>query len=1562
MKIMFDVTVTIIFHREGAFALPALASMEELVSTAREAGIRVEARAVLDNADDLTRRLVASQGAWLDDIEEVSFGDLGLSRNKGAQSAHGKYLAFLDGDDLWGADWLRLAYAVATAPDSPRDAVWHPESLYFFNWNDFDRHSISHQPRQDAQSFHFFHHPSVDSDLMLNTLFLENFWSANVFARRSLHLRHPYKSAEKESGFGIEDWSWNIETVWANIPHRVVSDTVHLIRVKESGSLNQKNDAEGLLPHLPDHAWPKFDTLYEKINHYDVLTVSISERDGQIACLDQTLAEREGQIANLRDEADRIMIEKDWEIRKLRQQLNQILHSRAWRVTAPLRKVMGIIRHGVRVVNDPPVARRDKREIEQSDVVAACPQLRSGRVSAFEQDALQPSDNHQDELITDSGKLEIPTGVALLKASLETPTGVLEPGVVRFSGWCCHPQHCILELSLSVGMESHLCKYGLERLDVAQTFIGWPAAERSGFEVMIPVPLGRHAMRLDALLDSGQMVSIPIESTLAVRSPSIRILTRRKLGKAVRFARFSYASAREWHKARGRLPTLNEIPRLLEKATHMFRQRDVAGSNAMLPPGGFKFPEKEELYFSWLRYNQWNQRRHTELLNRLSRLQCSPLISVVMPVYNPPLEYLEKAIESVIRQAYSNWELCIADDCSTDPAVRNYLESVAATDKRIKLVFLEKNVNISLATNAAAELSSGDFVAFLDNDDELTRDALAEVALYIDSNPDTDYLYSDDDKIDKSGKRFAPQFKPDWSPELLLSYMYCSHLVVVRRSLYQEVGGMRIGFEGSQDYDFALRATERARHIGHIPRVLYHWRVLPGSTAQSGNAKPASLGAGLRAVQEALDRRGVIAKAIQPAWAERDGLGIFAVGFPDDGPSVTVIIPTKNSLEVLKACIDSLRCTTYRNYDVIIIDNESDDPETLNFLAQCGHRVVRIPSPPDGFNYAYINNRAVAETGSDFVLFLNNDTVVKEPQWLSRMVGYAQLPGVGAVGARLLYPDGRIQHAGIVHGYYKGMVGPAHKLLPGWHNGYLSYTAVSRNYLAVTAACLLIQKKLFEDIGGFDEKEFGIAYNDIDLCYRLVDKGYRSVYSAGSELVHYEGHSRGYEDKPAEEAAFKRKYGHLVDPYYNRNLSLEHEQFEILPRASELECPATPIRALMIAFNLNLEGAPFSQYELTVGLKRLGVIDPVVYCPEDGPLRALYEKAGIDVVVRPHPLLGVFNIDSYEVAIRGFAEMIRELSVQLVYGNTLQTFYAIDAAHRLGLPSIWNPRESEPWQTYFANFGDQIAVKALQCFTYPYRIIFVADATRLGCESLNTANNFTTIHNGLDPERADSERAGYTRDRSRDELGVGDDELMVLLLGTVCDRKGQIDLVHAVQKLAESEAMHRLRFFIVGDRKSAYSVRMHQTLDQLPHEVRTRVTVVEETPKTALYLSAADIFVCASRVESYPRVILEAMYYGLAIVTTPVYGIAEQLSNRISALFYSPGDVAQLADHLECLAKDPELRARMSTNACLRLSRLTSFDEMLRQYAEHFEGAYYSVVPTDTAGFDEMQSSASLNR
>ncbi|MEQ1494060.1 MAG: glycosyltransferase, partial [Terricaulis sp.] len=337
--------------------------------------------------------------------------------------------------------------------------------------------------------------------------------------------------------------------------------------------------------------------------------------------------------------------------------------------------------------------------------------------------------------------------------------------------------------------------------------------------------------------------------------------------------------------------------------------------------------------------------------------------------------------------------------------------------------------------------------------------------------------------------RSAPQFKPDYAPALLLSFMYIGHVFSVRRSLFNELGGFRKAFDGSQDYDFALRAVERARHVGHVPKVLYSWRIAPGSTAASADAKPESFEAGRKAVEGALIRRGAGGSAVHPEWARAAKCGIFSVDFPDTGPAVTLIIPTRDKLDLLRPCVESLSKTTYRNFQIMIVDNDSQEPETATYLAnltrKANVRVERISNEGRAFSYARINNEAVRRAQTEFVLLLNNDTEVREPRWLSQMMGQARMQGVGAVGAKLLFGDGTVQHAGIVHGMYDGMAGPAFRNRDCHDWGYLNFLKVSREYAAVTAACLLMRKSLYEQIGGLDEKRFNVAYNDVDLCYRI---------------------------------------------------------------------------------------------------------------------------------------------------------------------------------------------------------------------------------------------------------------------------------------------------------------------------------------------------------------------------------------------------------------------------------------------------------------------------------------------
>jgi glycosyltransferase involved in cell wall biosynthesis len=1198
----------------------------------------------------------------------------------------------------------------------------------------------------------------------------------------------------------------------------------------------------------------------------------------------------------------------------------------------------------------------------RSDVAATFPDVGSAATSGFAGVLALPAGTHQVSIDVRVGRGEWqPLGVRSvvvratpLRASLDTPSPMrAQAGPLRFSGWCVHPKYHIADLRLAVGGDRVACQFGLDRTDVGAAFPHAPGAARSGFEVSMNVRPGRWPVSLVAVLENGSEAVLEWPQPLLARNLPLPIRVARFFGFCFGALRYGWRLARTWLAENRRLPRPGEVPAMIRFAIERYRQLGHDPAQAGGPPG-FSVPEPLDAYAAWQTFNGFSDAARRDLEQRLARAGALPRLSIVMPVYNAPLDLLAAAVDSVRAQVFGGWELCIADDGSTVDGIREYLTQLATEEPRVRVCLREENGNISRATNSAAELATGDFLVLLDQDDLLTPDALAEIALCIQARPDADIVYSDDDKIDSSGRRFAPQFKPDWSPELLLGYMYFSHVFVVRRELYAEVGGMRVGFEGSQDYDFALRATERARAIAHIPQVLYHWRVLPGSTAASGGEKPASFEAGRSAVEEALHRRGIHARALQPDWARKAKVGIFGIEFPDDGAKVSIIIPTRNGLEILRRCIDSLQQTTYRNYEVIIVDNDSDDAATIEYLKALPHRVERISNPHGRFNFAAINNRAAERAHGELLLFLNNDTEVIAPRWLSQMVGYAGFAGVGAVGARLLFADRRIQHAGIVHGYYRGLAGPAFKLAPEWDNGYLSYARVARNYSAVTAACMLTPRATFLELGGFDEVHFEVAYNDVDYCYRLGERGLRSVYCADAELLHHEGHSRGFFDRPQEIAAFRRKYANKRDPYYSPHLTLDHERFAIKPRRVRPET-GRPVRALMCAFNLNWEGAPYSQLELTLGLRRGGHVEPVVYAPKDGPLRAAYEQAGITVHVFDHPLAGVFDEAAYDRALDRFGTFIGKLGVDVVYGNTLQTFYAIDAAHRLGVPCLWNPRESEPWQTYFNFLPAPLAARALRCFEYPYRVIFVAEATRSVWAPLESRGNFAVVHNGLDLTRLQAEAARYPRASAREELGIAASDVVFLLPGTVCERKGQLDLVNALAQLQPAETA-RMRCFIVGDRASSYSVELHRLVAALPEDLRQRVQIAPETHEIARYYQAADVFVCTSRIESFPRVVLEAMAYGLPVVSTRVFGIAEQVGENVNALLYDPGDASRLAAHLRHLIDDDAVRERLQANSPHVLATLNTFDEMVAAYATAFREAALTAPAPLAAGVDRPQT------
>jgi len=561
----------------------------------------------------------------------------------------------------------------------------------------------------------------------------------------------------------------------------------------------------------------------------------------------------------------------------------------------------------------------------------------------------------------------------------------------------------------------------------------------------------------------------------------------------------------------------------------------------------------DQTYARWRKKNEPTARQKTALMEEVNNAGYQPLISIIIPVYKPDLKYLKDAVRSVQQQLYENWELCLVDDHSEDDTLDNFLRECAEQDKRIKTEIREENGHIAVCSNSALALTSGEFVGFMDQDDLLHETALAYVLKELNNHRDTDILYTDEDKVSQKGKHIHPHFKPDWSPDNFLSRNYIGHFTVIRKTLLDEIGGFREGYHGSQDYDLLLRATEKTANIRHIPKILYHWRMHEQSVALNEGAKNYAYDHGQAALNDAFERRGIKAKA-----KLIEGLpGIYTVDYElSHSPLVSVIIPTKDNAEVLSTCLYSLfERTSYHNFEVLLLDNNSTQKELFELTDQYVEkypgrfRVVTCRYP---FNFSKLMNEGVAKSKGDYILFLNNDTEVLQNNWMDEMLKHAQRPEVGAVGVKLLFPNDTIQHGGVVI----GMGGVAGHTFIGKEKddpGYFYYLRTVSNYSAVTAACLMVRKKLYHEVNGFDEN-LAVEYNDVDFCLKLIEAGYYNVFLSEVVLYHYESLSRGhphatresYKRHLTEVAYFRKRWQYFIDedPFYNINLSRISTHFE----------------------------------------------------------------------------------------------------------------------------------------------------------------------------------------------------------------------------------------------------------------------------------------------------------------------------------------------------------------------------------------------------------------------------------
>lgn len=564
-----------------------------------------------------------------------------------------------------------------------------------------------------------------------------------------------------------------------------------------------------------------------------------------------------------------------------------------------------------------------------------------------------------------------------------------------------------------------------------------------------------------------------------------------------------------------------------------------------------RFEPEEVPYEPW--YEAYVPDEETLNRQRKRKFLNAPLISVVVPAYHTPPLFLRQMLDSLIAQTYGGWELCIANGSPDDKEMEAVLEEYEKRDSRIRHENLKENLGIAENTNAAFRMAKGEFIGLLDHDDLLAPNALYEIVLALEKNPEADVVYTDEDKVTTDLKEhFQPHLKPDFNLDLLRSNNYICHFFTVRREIVEQVGGFRKEFDGAQDYDFIFRCTEEARKILHIPEILYHWRTHKESTADNPASKMYAFEAGKRAIEAHLKRTGTDGEV-----SHTPDLGFYRVKYPVKGePLISIIIPNKDEKESLEACLKSIwEKTTYKNYEIIVVENNSTSDEIFQYYKEISQKGVRLLRWKKEFNYSAINNFGAAHAKGEFLLFLNNDVTVITPDWLTELAGLCQRKEVGAAGVKLLYPDNTIQHAGCVIGI-GGIAGHMFVDMPANRTGYLHKASLLQDMSAVTAACMIMKKQVFDQVGGFTE-ELAVAFNDVDLCLKINKAGSLVVYDPYVQLYHMESKTRGAEDSKEKVRRFQTEIEYMRchwldilkngDPYYNKNLSLTKWNYSLKP-------------------------------------------------------------------------------------------------------------------------------------------------------------------------------------------------------------------------------------------------------------------------------------------------------------------------------------------------------------------------------------------------------------------------------
>jgi GT2 family glycosyltransferase/glycosyltransferase involved in cell wall biosynthesis len=913
------------------------------------------------------------------------------------------------------------------------------------------------------------------------------------------------------------------------------------------------------------------------------------------------------------------------------------------------------------------------------------------------------------------------------------------------------------------------------------------------------------------------------------------------------------------------------------------------------------------------------------------------LISVIIPVFKTDPKYLVEALQSLSRQSCIAFETIIILDGPQPSSLGLIVSDFQDSMKKVRVIELSENLGISVATNRGIEVAENEYVLFLDHDDLLTPNAISEVSRAIMDSPETHLVYSDHDKVNENGQTFGPEFKPDFSPVLAFSYMYIGHLKVYKKKLFFEFGFFDKNFDGCQDYEWFLRNILELKNVIHIPKVLYHYRVWSGSTTQIPNQNRDILTKTRIAIQDQLTRFGFNGDVTQAKFAP--DIGICEISWNQRNSRVTIVIPTI-SLLLVKNCIDSLFDQNLpSNAEILVVDN-TDDGHIKKYFSEniadpkvsCEWISKRDLGVSEGWSFSKLINRAVNLVKTEYVLLLNDDVRPISKDWLTQMLGYIQFPSVGIVGAKLQFPNGTVQHNGIRLGNFNGLASPIFRGMPSTTNGYLDWNLITREVDAVTAACMLISLDLWKLLGGLNQEDLNVAYNDVDLCLRALDEGFTSVVCTSALLEHLEGATRAKVDNPAEEVFFREKYKDTKSTFTSKNFILDNQNW-LIPKAKAGEdsekaiLDPAKLRIGIWSHNLNLEGASKSLELLTRHLidKRYQL---EVFSAKDGPLKEKYEKLGISPAV--FSSIGSYNQNELLNKIMNLSDVIRFAQLDALIINTSLGLEWTLAAKHAGVPTIWMIRESELPKEQFMYAPEWYLNLWEKMLDHVDKVVFVSYSSLDQFRNKLNQGNFAVIQNGYEAKSPEEVR----------QIPNLKDKLNFISVGTISQRKNQLDSLKAfVEAFSNAKDLATLTF--VGNVDSEYG-QMFKKIVRSHTKNGYNIRVVGSTSTIGDFYNEADVLLTTSLSESFPRIFLEGLSYSLICIGYPVNGLAEQMRHGWDSFCVEVGNTSEMATYMKLLSTNQELRIRMQQNARFSLQTFDTskanaqkVEELLTELMEH---------------------------